>query len=734
MAASSEPTPEQAARLTAARIRDLWERTARRFLASRNRILFCSRFRRGGEGVELPEDWETPEVRGALTVELPQRKLEELRLRAIMAKLRPTIRREPVGPSLRAQLDADNLEAWANAAAEQLIDWETMVGKGLSDGEYAVVVLASPVDWEQAPTFLTSLDEDALDELVGGPAVEIADPTDPNGPATRRLRPDPRYFLDSAGRRPGEPGYRPVDARAAARNHQEELLDFLRRRLPFTVRVISALDCVPILGRGRGAERWSTLGLIIRTLYEPEELLQAGFLWEGMHRRLLPRGFDAERLYGNDGQLYLYELYATDHRGHPFVAYSVGLEATWIRPPILGLDGLQDDGRPVEAFIDLFETFGLTRLPARYCWGAHTDEDDPDAYGIPFLDPLAPILINTEGLLTATLAHAWKTAFPGYAAAPNPEAPPQAYLEEDQKSLKKIRPPSGGDVVVLPGPLAPVAPPPLGESAKYIVAQMLATWAQETPADAALGGPTPNARTSVVSRDFVLDSQWMVLDGARRAYEWAVEMIIEWAECLRKRYGVRVPVYANFRIASDAEDRRRMVKELDERWVGVVYDVTAELPKIPNLAEAQQRADMVQRGLATPAEVRELLGDESPLTTIAEIEAWRYYREDPMGRLEIQQLTAELQGDQERAERLRLAREGKLTEGGFPTAAIPDEALAAVAGAQLGAAGPPTGGPPPTGLGVPNLAASALGGRVAADMQAAPLAQEARVRAQIEGA
>lgn len=688
------------ARIQGDKLSELWARTEKRFPESRRRIEFCRDLQRGAVGVAAPSTYAGvgKELDQALIVSHPIKKTLPLQMTAKMARKfsKATIKRFPLAPNDGARKAATDFETWVNAVCDELLNRRGVIGRLVQQGEFGLFVLPSPAEWLKTPGFMDTV-------------------KDENGKEERKPR--PQYDRDTRGRAPGENGYGGRDEKSSTKAYRDDADAYLARRLPFSVRVESPLNCFPILARGRGREPWDTIGIVVRTLYEREELIRRKYRWSGQENVALIPTEASNSTYGAYGQVYLYEAWMLDADGNPYISYSCG-----------GHQTTMDDDEP--AIIDLKQEYGLTRLPCKYFWGNHL-EDEPDERGVPLLDPIAVAILNVEAHLTHELLYGKRTAMPGFGVDVNPDLPPAAFLD-DKGNLKKIEMPKDGSVILLPGRMAPLVAPRVGDSLRYVTDQLLGQVQQSTP-DASVvgGGGGASGHQDVIQNEYFEASQEMILESARVALEFTGEVAAElactaakgeWAVLDGK--GVEIPVYVNAEVTpgndTAATSPLRTISTFKERWVGPgIYDLTAIYPNEGNLAETQQTAELADRGYATFEDVMESRGKTAPEVERAKIDADRWLKSDE-GMRYISERFAAYRGDLEAKEQEELRLEGMLSGGQNP---LPVDALA-----QQGMVPQQA---PMTGTQVPNMAASQLGGIVAGAIGAGAQMNDAQAVSQI---
>lgn len=703
---------------TPAMLAQAWQRTSARFIESRKRGLACHNLRHNLDQSSIPETWGTKEDREQIATLLPERQLMEQGIINSLSEFWPVYRRQAIGgvtPTKKRH--AGDLERWLAGCDDEQMDRETAWLKAAEDGEFAYVLMPDLADYQRAPSFsdsITDADYRKLDERgrTGWRYDEDA---------KRWKRPRTQYWRDEKNRPTDE--YGEQDTRRT-REAYEAAINTQGKRLPWVERFISMYDCAPYLSRGRGKRRYECTGLIVRTRYDIDELQRQGWRWVNMgNRGAFPRGFSrGEQSRGAAESVYLYEYYGYDYEEGddgaltpvPFVAYSVEGQGTarWSN---------DDPGKDRCEVIDLRAEFGLDRLHVGYFWGMRTGADDPDFIGRPLLWPLVATIVNLEKIVTAKNAFDWDSGFSGYVMPIDSQLSPevQAALVENGE-FKPFSRPEPGEVVTSAGPVVPFTGAEssrgISENIGFHADRLQRNRPSDTPEQRASGA---SGHSMMVAEDLEQQAHRHLRECIRQVHEFAGQARIEIACAMNKKFGIRVPVEANIEPAagSSPRDNARGLIEFDERWIGDVYRITSEFPKVGNLAEAQQYADFEQRGLVLLEEFREKLGDEDPenFRVLRDVEA--YYKSPP-AILRLDAAVAAMLNDQEEKDRLDAELAGLLTPEGVPQSAMAPDAMA-------GAAMP--------GVAVPNMAASTLGGIVAGEMGTASLAADAATMAAVPG-
>lgn len=618
---------------------------------------------------KLPSDFEVEGAEG-LVVSLPQKTSLPLRTVNVLERKRPKIRRHPANPTPRAQSISTNVETWINAVLDDMLDWGKLVGKLFLESACAVIAVPSPAHWERVPDFLDTVDADRWQKFSKEKKAGYRQAADgsyerigPDGePAPKK-----RYLRDAAGRAADDEYYESsdekfeADERQTRKAYDEERLQYLAKKLPFTVRVISATDAIPIFGSN---DRLT--GLLVRLRFTREELLEREYEWEvGPSDAALRNGDD------DDNEIEMFE-YWHERDGRPFVSYAVeGAKSTRFRD--------FDSGLFVDAEIDLYKEFGLRQMPARWFWGLRLENDDKSKMGIPFIWPAIKAITVTEAFLTAKAVHAFNHAFPSWAIEANPEivrSKPELVLENGKPREQVVKPMTA---LMAPGRVTPLLSPSVGNDVNELVRLLMQSWMQQS--DLPFGqGEATSGHDRALSRDYLESSMSQVLQSALSACTFVAEMLIQSAIGITERWDVLVPVYANVPVPQTGfgkeklQSTRRIV-EFDPDWVGDITQVDAYYPRTAaeNIAIVTTYAQLYKEGLMTFYEFREkALGDESPEAT--QIAIWIDIQlKTDEGRALIAQLASEMLGSDIEEEMKRLVERGLMTEDGTPVAALVDE-------------------------------------------------------------
>jgi hypothetical protein len=659
----------------------IWNTYWNQVLPSRTRIDETLQVIFGEKGFELPAEFDVPGAEN-MHVTFPQKKTLPLKMINVLQRTRPKLKRHPIGHTPRAQSVSSNIEVWINAVCDKAIDWRKLIGTLFLEGECAVIAVPSPANWSRKPDFLDTLEYAEWKKL--SPKVQKKytkdDEDSENEESTYTRRdddgvemPKDRFRVDSRGRAPDDPYYLlskrkfKEDRKKSQKEFEEEEKHWLAERLPFSTRIIHANDCAPIFGDNDQLE-----GLIVKTEYNTESLIARDYIWEDDVDLMTP-------VQGNQssGSTTLYEYWGLDKDGTPYVAYSVNGNKTFFKED-------EEGNELADAVIDLKEAFGFTKLPVQYCYGLHFETNDASQKGVPFLEPVLDSIIGAEALATSIVVHAYSTAFGSWGVQVDPailERSPNVLLENGVPRTWEFKPLT---TTVLPGRPYPMVHQGVGRDVKDLLQLLLQSSASMAPVEAVFGGQgAQSGHDRALAREYLVTSMDQVLEGARAAYEFLAEMIMEFATKFAEKTDCVIPVYVNTPIVQThgtvkRSFSQRQISELKPNWVGVIYDLESYYPKQANenMAEVQQLAQLYMQGLISYRMFAEgALGVEHVEELLMEIWADQYLKSEA-GRAEVAQLAAEKMGADAEAEKERLIREGRLTPNGTPTAMLPPEAQA----------------------------------------------------------
>lgn len=701
----------------------------------------CNYHLQGGSRFILPSAFlEDVEGRQNMVVIFPQKMVTPLKVVALLGATPPKCMRYAMGLGTTAEETSVNVETWLEPVLEFDVDGRPLVpfrdlsGRLLLEGAAVVKVLSSDAHWRQGPTWLDTLDQEEYDQLsprrkrryvpieeafdLGDE--EIDDPEDGLPVWTRGSKkvrqaqsdhqrfvkvdkdgvvvPRARYHRDSRNRSRHDEHYKQPDRkfeedRAATRKaYQRDQKEWLARRLPFEVEVISARHCVPLFDDN---ERIEAI-LIVRS-YDVEDLLAKDLIF-GDSLPLLVPAYES-------GQVTVFELWHTDERDRPYASYYVdGFDYTMFKHET-------DDGgiELADAVIDLQSEYGCSRLPVRWYWGLNFPLDGVHRKGVPFLWPVLSSINAAEGIATANHVYAWRNAFAGNLIEVNP-ALLERYGDQLLKNGEVLKFSTGPmeNAVVMGKPTPNVTPPPSAGS-QQLLQMLLQSAATMSPSDAVFGGAgATSGHDRALSKEYLEIAMSQVMEASRLAVAFIAEMLLEYAVWIAEKTGKPVPVYANTETLQATTldgkpDRQRSdIIELLPSWLKSNTQVHAYYPDTDaDENTRQQLAQQHMQGLVSWDEFRKKAwNDPDPSATLAKVFADQVLR-TPEGRQQVLARAQAKWGDESDQEKARLIQEGLLSPKGVPTEAripfVTQADLSQVAGAP---ATPGTG----SGLGASSAA------------------------------
>lgn len=649
-------------------VNTLWENHHKRFLRRDNRIQTIRQLYAGLLKIPLPEAFNI-QGREYLEFGLPTKWMMPLHLGTVLMEKAAKIKRNGGTDQINGE-KATEVELWCNAALEQTLDQDTMVDLLLNEGECGLVVALSGTGWEDKNDVVASDNKSSRETI-----------------AKRK--------------------------------------DFQARHFPFTCRVIAADDCVPIHGPNLTLE-----GLLVRTSYAKERLIQRGYAWDKEDDLHIPAGNPQTRSVSSGEQVTLYEAYLLDEQGKPYVVYEVdGAVRTW---------KMDEKGNKNFPVVDLYGEFGMTRLPCAYGYGLHFARSNPEnpgaPLGIPFAWPLIGVLLMKELVACGISVKTWWSGFPGYAFKPDENmlaTHPELLLENDAPRdfvLKSM------EVTPIPGDLMPLQSPGLGPEVGAVMNLLNEAMAEygPNPVSAGAAGATGVSDRSLIDEQ-IRRAHAAVLKTRRRMVEESAEIMLEYGTRWSDRTTLPLPIYADVPVptlsgSSKRKVTKRGIVEIDPETVGDNYSVTAYYPREfgDNLARTQQILEAHKDGASPFVEMREVgFEDEDPEETRVQLILDKFYASDEY-QAEVLADALQANGDTKLATKMRMKAQGKLTDGGLPTGGV----AGVVPPPGAGQPGLPPGVPPPPGpmppggaptvnMALPNPGLSQLGGQVGAQVQAA---------------
>jgi hypothetical protein len=627
---------------TGGQVTSMWKNTDARFPDSRRRIRAArdilnktSTTLLGESAVGSPQS-----AVGALT--LPQRMLAVTMTNSLSSQYGvPELTRygKPI-----ASDKSDQIETVLKATLERLLAAPDLFGKATQDGQWGIAVLPAAVEWDHCPVYSAD-----------------------------------GYNLDEQDRPPTDDGYSGRDPARSRRAFDKDYEAYCARCDYVAVDLIDPTDCAPILTRGSRGRRFSARGLVVRRLFEREELLAQGYKSPALSSEkatLIPRG-DKATVRGKGGKLYLYTLYTSlwddaDACLVPCIVYSVAGEDTTRYSP--------RTSQQEAALINLKEEWGIETPMWGYYFGLRTADPDPDHVGLPFLDAYEGLVLALERMLAASVAHAERSSFKGSWVEPGENVPPEAYTEtvENQLRLKQFDEPLSGELMTAPGRVTPVAPPPLGSAASQMMAALMQQLQLTSPDPASPAGQGASGHAMSLASGLIEAAHADIPRGVLECYEDVAQWVLECICAVMATKQVPYVIDANEELPPDEPGDRRAVSQryvLTEKDLGESYKITARWRQRPDPVNVTLKMDQADRGYASVIDVLEAAGETNTTWKLGEI---LYYKAvmtpGSPENLELSAYVARKRGEIEKAQQLELQAKQLLEPQGTPTAAIAPEA------------------------------------------------------------
>ena len=599
------------------------------------------------------------------------------------------------------QQNSTRIEQWGNSILDdQYADYET-TEMNLNEGQSLWIAQPSSSHWKVMPTLYDEFgdegdlaDQATYDALPAGRKrqYERANPSE-DTPQYKRMR--KRYRVNARGQEDDGSDAFEVDYKQASKTFASDLEDIRARNCPIIMRgPISRLNYIALAPAFSG-KRTTSEGVIIRTLYRQSKLARE-YAWQGCEQLLEP----VDSLAGVDGDFWLYELWAYDHEGRPFVAYQVGKHAT----------RFSDTG--ATAVIRLSEEYpGITELPIAFEYGNHTADPNPDKRGLPFPIPFLDNWKQRDAILTALCISIAKSGYPTWIQVLTKDSiDVMNSIEGDVDLTFEMRPNS---VQYAVGQLIEVTSKGTNADVKTAFEALGVLNERELPNKGALGGEGPSSglERQIQGKDFEVTFK-SVIEAGRRQKEAMGRYALMIGSAIGRLADQPVELYAigtapNPQTGGTAKTRTRLTLPPDickDNW-----DVVAEFETVPGekLAQSSLFLEALAQGAILMREWREwALGDTNPEQFMWEKMLEDFYLRDPAGRLSVYKGMLDYVGDEKTKQMLELAHQGQLTspQNGVATSAMNN----LLGSGQAGQPGQPTN----TGVQYGNPAQSQLAGAV----------------------
>jgi hypothetical protein len=725
------PTPEM--------LIEVWTNAEQRFGGTdgrTDRIKKCRDLRRGSETVKINATFlkNHPEVdRNSAISMLPEREGYERDLIAKAGSVKPQLSREPLDVIDRAVDEAEEYESYMREVAEDDesgVPFDTSIEKLAEDGEHGLAVLPADLDSGGIPDFYDRLTERALASLKAEDRKAYSKDDNRPGHYVRRDERgrrvvNPKYDRDAKGRtrRDAEKtegkGSFKHDRKKSESAHEEAVRRYLLQHRASTFRVIPALDCFPLLGRGNGRSKWSVEGLIERAAFSRESLIERNYGWDEIGNKLvLPRGVNPRDSASDDG-LYLYTLYAfledendDECRLHPCILYTVGGAGTWWD----GSDPDQDAKKDQVAIIDLWEERKFRHRFWHYDFGPHTSDDDPNHYARPAIWPFRRRILNIEGIQTANHIAVQQNAYTGHYYKPDAailQADPEAVVDSATHLVRQPKKPGPGEIQPWAGDVVPFNQAQIGGDAWKLEAAYQESLQRSMAIDQMEDGRSGAAMLVASSQGQTQKRH--IRDAALRVYKFCLETDARIRAAAWRCYGVKWPILTSKERPVGHEQRSRQdVTEFQaEKWLGEDENVRLNVTygEEFNLARAQMEMDAADRGYRALEHVAAAFGESNTMSLRVAVAKDRLWK-TPEAQMMLNEMVAEMRGMKRQQQARAMQAEQRMTAKGLPGAehGLPTS--------MTKRAGQPQPQPAPGGGG-PTIGQSQVGGVMAGQMNGA---------------
>lgn len=718
-------------------------------MGARNQRVSTTRdVRRGTLMVGLNQKWSARFQTAAPFVQslLPERRTLERSVKATVRAVGPEFERSATGDTADDDTAAEWVAFYLNELKKRLFPFKATSGKGVEDGEYAVVVVPDAATLDGAPLYCDTVTAARYKTLKPAERKKYKPYGEPRKGADpkRYVKLDgtwsdgkdkearnPEYDRDERGRRRDDRYYtRPKDGRKPPPFKRDEdrsaaAFDEAQRRyraahLPIAALVLPALDVAPIQVRSKDDSEWTLVSMVTRTRLKREEAIRQGYTWKGMGDRLLvPQGRDAQQ-GAQHGMMDLLQMYTVEKDDD-------GVDHPLILSCIVGIDGqtrAEDASQSNVHVLDLYDEWGICEPLWDYCGGMSTSDDDAAFAYEPWLWPFVNRILKIEGLETVTDMGMWENANTGYLQIPSPEHDNDVLLDSAE-NLRVTKIPEPGEVVVSTGPVQPFAEQRVNPDFRYREQALRESLREQTASDAQAGGNAGDSghklvvehTLSVVAKD---DIRSGVLRAAR-LFARASLLILD----ALSRKGIDWPI-------ETTEDRpiggkqigKGSLIEFDRDWLGGSFEVTAFYPSEANPVEVSLAEQAWVNGSGTWEDLQKAKGkndSESERRKVAEDDFWKQDYGKALLNLEV----ARIRRDKMAEQIAQLQAEKALAAFGLP---------GMEAGVPMGLLGGGGQQQPQQvqAAGVPGVTPQQLvGSVVGSNSGAGPIANDARAVAQI---
>lgn len=684
---------------------------------------------------------------------LPERRTLERSVKASAGAVEPQISRAATGETGDDDDHAEWAEFYLNELRTRRFPSKQCFGKSVEDGEYAFCVIPDAATMDGQPLYADTITAARYKALKPAEKqqyipygvnrtgadprryVKLAGAWSDGTPKEGR---NPEYDRDASGRRRDDKYYAQAkgaprasfkrdEARSAAAfdEHQRR---YRAAHLPITALLLPALDVAPLLVRSKDGERWALRSMITRQLLGVEEAQRAGYRWAGMgDRLLLPMGDDANRMSGQRGMFYLYQLYMEEYddagRCHPLILSTV-----------LGINGqtkaTDATGSNVDV-LDLYDEWGIDFPLWDYCGGMATDDDSPAFAYEPWMWPFVNRILKIEGVETLTDMAMWENGNTGYLQEPNPQFSDDVVLDASG-NLRTTAIPDPGEVVQSTGPVHPFAEQRVNPDFRYREQALRDSLASQTIAEQSGGDAGASGHQLVVQHTLSVVAKDDIRAGVLRACRLFVRASARILDALAER-GVNWPIETSEDrpIGSKSVSKGSLI-EWSRDWLGGSYEFAVTYPEEANPVAISLAEQAWVNGSGTWEDLQKAKGKndaESERLKVAEDSFWK----GDYGKALLDLRVAEFRQDAMSKKIAKLRADKALAATGLPgmEGGVPTGLLGGDQGGAPGAMQPQQPGAP----GVPGAPSpqQLVGSIVGSNSGAGPAANDARAVSQIAG-
>mgnify|MGYP007100060462 FL=1 len=630
----------------------------------------------------------------------PQKYLVPYHQRNTLAKDPPRVKRWRRGDSDALKLESTKIEQRMQAVMDDRFRFRDAVDILLMEGVCLSITLPSTASMSQVPSIYEK----------DGKTIKARYQRNKDG------KPKPE------GKQEDGETWR-LSKAASAKVHKADVRHAQSLRIPLDNELLGPTSFIPVFGPGLVLD-----AAIVERYWTKNDLIKRNIVWGGMGQ-LSPDGPATDRAnslanVGGD-RIKVTELHAVDEQedgAHPYVAY-LAEDKDGKRTP---LRQRSSSGDEADALICLRCEYGLTQPHFVLEWGQHWAHPNYDKKAMPFPLPFAQSWQNIDAILTGCTTWAWWRGFPTLIEQPNANTPPEIDVhtdspDDDDDDILEIAPMS---IIRAKGTVTELGTQGPSQVINWLVGWLAGANDEQGPPGAAFGGDASSGFQASLSRAYAEDAMEDIRAGSIALFKRTASIMFELLCGIADKFGGSVPIQriTPVPLGTRSKDgsRKREILDITSDMAGDLYDLDADFPPQPNLAKGQQWAEWQERGLILLEEFREeIIGDEHPEIFVARRLKQRI-QDSPEYMAKVMEIVAQLEGNEAERQRIMALASGQGEQGtdGVVRPAVPGQPQGML----------PPGGDPGAltgGGGMPNIAASALGGAVAGPMGAAVQASQA---------